>query len=506
MNTFKNLAFLGLICTAVACGGGAGKQNKKVKNPSDFKDKSGNVVSKKAAAGFKSALDAFVQHEKAGTWKSEVCTAIAEKFEQASADQRKAGGNELPEAIYNAGLSYQRCGEDEEAIAHFKRALEIESNFHRARAQLALYKFKKNENLDAAIQELDKIIRDAKFQNTEGLVALAALQMRRGGDTGGPGCDDDLSCAHLNLQRALALDDSFMPAFNQLAIYYLEQARGDTGRTKGSMVVSGSSKKRINKQRLDLAALVASQAQKKNPNYAPIHNTTGLILVELENYNGAVKAFKRAVALNPEFFEAQMNYAAVNLSFRGFGEAEKAYRAALKLRPDTYEAHIGLALALRGSINNQNYSQNVAEAQKHLDAAKELEPTRPEAYYNEAILAQEFRAKRAENMDATIKAFNKAKSQYQSFINKAKGKEGFEEAVKRSEQRIQDMEDTIAFMKETKRLEEEQKAREAAAKKAKEEAKKAEEAKKKAEAEEAKAEETSEKKEGEAKEKPKPKE
>jgi tetratricopeptide (TPR) repeat protein len=247
-----------------------------------------------------------------------------------------------------------------------------------------------------------------------------------------------------------------MPAFNQLALYYLEQARGDSGQDRGELVVAGTQKKRINKQRLDLAALVASQAQKKNPNYAPIHNTTGLILVELQNYNGAVKSFGRARQLNPKLFEAQMNYGAVSLSFRGFGEAADAYRAALKLRPATYEAHLGLALALRGMISDANYAQNIAEAQKHLDAAKQLEPKRAEAFYNEAILTEEYRAKRAPNEEAHIAEFQKAKQMYQSFIDNAGGKSVYSDAVKVSKDRIQDIEDTIMFMQESKQMAKEQ--------------------------------------------------
>ena len=497
MNTTSKFAVIALVLATTACGGGGGgKSGKTVKDPSAHKDTSGNVVSKKAAMGFKEALDAFAAQEKSGSWGAAECKAVADKFIAASKEQRSAGGNELPEAVYNAGLSYQRCGDDTNAIASFEQAVQVDRGFHRAQAQLALYKYKKNGNIDSAISELESIIRDAKYQNTEGLVALASLQMVRGAKTGGQGCNDDLACAHLNLQRALALDDSFMPAFNQLALYYLEQARGGAGRTKGSLVVSGQSGRKINKQRLDLAALVASQAQKKNPNYAPIHNTTGLILVELENYNGAVKAFKNATKLNPKFFEAQMNYAAVNLSFRGFGEAEKAYRAALSQRPDTYEAHLGLALALRGGIDDTNFAKNVAESQKHLDEAKKLEPSRPEAYYNEAILAQEYKAKRAGSDEATFAEFDKSIAQYQSFISKAQGKPAFEQAVKRSEARIQDMKDTMEFMKETKRLEAEDKARQAEEKKAAEDAKKAEaefkkqeEAAKKAEADAKKAEE-----------------
>jgi tetratricopeptide (TPR) repeat protein len=456
MKSFKNLGSVGVLLLCVACGGGAGgAAGKEVKDPSGQKGVGGQEVSQRAAAGFKSALDAFAAQEKSATWSEATCKQVAEQFATASADQKSAGGNDLPEATYNAGLAYQRCGDDINAKAKFEQAYKIDSKFHRARAQLALYRFKDSKDLDAAIRELDQIIRDAEFQNAEALVALAALQMQRGGSVGGQGCNDDLSCAKLNLQRALALDDSFMPAFNQLALYYLEQARsgaGGKGKKRGGLQVASTRRGKVNKQGLDLAALVASQAQKKNPNYAPIHNTTGLILVELENYNGAVKSFKSAVTLSPKFFEAQMNYAAVNLSFRGFAEAEKAYRAALSLRPDTYEAHLGLALALRGGIDDTNFEKNLAEAQQHLDEAKRLEPNRPEAFYNEAILAQEYRAKRAPSEDAQIAEFNKAAAQYQSFIQKAEGKAGFEDAVKVSKDRIQDINDTIKFMKESQAM------------------------------------------------------
>jgi hypothetical protein len=47
------------------------------------------------------------------------------------------------------------------------------------------------------------------------------------------------------------------------------------------MEVSGVKSVDVDEQQLDLAALVASQAQRKNPNYAPIHNTAGMIQVEL---------------------------------------------------------------------------------------------------------------------------------------------------------------------------------------------------------------------------------
>jgi tetratricopeptide (TPR) repeat protein len=487
MNTFNRFAALGLVLTAVACGGASG--GKAVLSPDDAsgkKDRAGNMVAKAAAEGFNVAIDDFQAQEKSGSWNEASCDRVAKKFLSASDEQESVAGSKLPEALYNSGLAYQRCGNDAKAKEQFEAAVGADSQFHRARAQIALYKFQQTGDVDGAIRELDQIIRDAKFQNVEGLVSLAALQMQRGGDTSGQGCANDLSCAQLNLQRALAIDDSFMPAFNQLALYYLEQAKNAAdkskvrGKRRRGLEVSGAQKGQVNSQQLDLAALVASQAQKKNPNYAPIHNTSGLILVELQNYNGAVKAFSKARQLDPKFFEAHMNYAAVNLSFRGYGEAEKAYREALKLRPETYEAQLGLALAIRGQINPSNAKQFVEEAQKALDAAKKIEGNRAEAYYNEAILSQEYRAKTSED---PIPAYEKAIGQYEAFISKAGSDEAFAAAVKRSKERVQDIKDTMIFIKEGREMEKAQAAADAQAKADAEAAKKAEaEAAKKAEA------------------------
>jgi Tfp pilus assembly protein PilF len=476
---------LGLLLAA--CGGGAGGQVRSLDKANDSGRKSGKgvAVSKEAAQTFDSALDSFLAHDKAGDWAEATCKDVAGKFEDASDSQASATNRQLPEALYNAGLAYQRCGKDAEAREKFEASIKADPSFHRAKAQLTLYSYMKTGDVDETARELDQIIRDAKFQNVEALTSLAALQMERGNDQPDPDGKNDLERARRNLQRALAIDDGYMPAYNQLAVYYLELAKSTSGqgkqasrsrRGKRGMEVSGAERVDINEQQLDLAALVASQAQKKNPNYAPIHNTTGLIQVQLKNFNAAVKSFGRARQLDPKFFEAQMNYAAVNLSFRGFEEAEKAYRDALKLKSNEYEAHLGLALALRGQINDGNFDKNVAEAQKNLDDAKKIDGARPETYYNEAILTQEYRAKRGN----PVPMLEKAAEQYKAFIEKASDDPVFAAAVKRSKERTQDIEDTIKFIKEGEQAKKDDEAAQAAAKEAEKEA-----AKQKAEADKA---------------------
>jgi tetratricopeptide (TPR) repeat protein len=204
--------------------------------------------------------------------------------------------------------------------------------------------------------------------------------------------------------------------------------------------------KRADVQQLELAALVCSQALRKNPNYAPIHNTAGLIQNELGQVNGAVQEFATAAKLDPRFFEAQMNYAAVNLSVRGFDQAQGAYKKALDLRPNDYDAHLGLALALRGQINDSNYDTQVAAVQSELDTCKKVDANRPDVFYNEGILTQEYKAKSGGDKDKTIASLTQAKTIFQSFVDKAQGKGEYDGAVKRATERMKDIDDTIVFL------------------------------------------------------------
>ena len=107
-------------------------------------------------------------------------------------------------------------------------------------------------------------------------------------------------------QRALALDDAYMPALNQLALYYFQMAKKRTGEAKAShrgrhMSTNAAIAKRADVQQLDLAALVCSQAIRKNAAYAPIYNTSGLIQNELGQVNGAVASFGQAPLMTAVF-------------------------------------------------------------------------------------------------------------------------------------------------------------------------------------------------------------
>src|SRR5690606_1666712 len=110
------------------------------------------------------------------------------------------------------------------------------------------------------------------------------------------------------------------------------------------------------------------------------------------------------------------------------------------------------------------------EASKQPAECKRIEPDGAEAYYNEAMLTQEYEAKGGDS-SKSVPALKQAVVKYREFISKAKGQPAYAEAVKRSGERAKDIEDTIKFIEEGERLQKEQeeldrKAKEAEAKQA----------------------------------------
>ena len=91
-----------------------------------------------------------------------------------------------------------------------------------------------------------------------------------------------------------------------------------------------------------------------------------------------------------------------------------------------------------------------------------IDPARPETYYNEAILVQEFKARGGKSAE---KAMLEAKSLFQTFIDKAGSADEFQDAIKRSKERMEEIDQIIEFNRQTKaeqeRMEQDRKRKEA---------------------------------------------
>jgi len=107
----------------------------------------------------------------------------------------------------------------------------------------------------------------------------------------------------------------------------------------------------------------------------------------------------------------------------------------------------------------------MAEADAELQRAKQIDASRPEAYFNEAILIQEFKAKYAPDEEKKISLYENAARVFDSFIAKAGSAPEYAAAVKNANERKEDMKKIIEFIREGQKAEAEAKKAEAEAKK-----------------------------------------
>ncbi|MGB5810590.1 MAG: tetratricopeptide repeat protein [Polyangiales bacterium] len=339
----------------------------------------GSAVSKKAHNRWEAALREFDHNENSG-WTAAKCSASSKEFERAAAAQ----GGAFAEAHYMAGLALERCG-DTGANKHYEAALEADDKFCKARVALALEDLEAG-NVSKAKGEFERAIKDDP-QCTSGYTNLAIVQRSAGQD------DEALK----NLRRALAIESDYLSAFNQMALLHYDRGRRDKP------------------AELDLAEVVCRQAQMIDENYAPIYNTWGLIKVYKGDVISALRFFQKAIMLDPNLFEAQMNFGEVTISFRGYEDARKAFEQAVALEPDDYDAIIGLGTALRGL-------EQFPAAQAQYERAQKLDPSRAEAYFNLGVLHQDY-------MSGSVDDLKKAKQYFNDFLKRAGSQPEFRASV-----------------------------------------------------------------------------
>ena len=519
-----SVSMLALVA-AVGCGGGGA--NTTVKTGGDGKvggkdvakeQPGGAPVTKEAADAFTQATLEFKQNEEGRSWDDAKCTAVSAKFLAAG----QAQGGKFPAAHYNAGITLLRCSREADAEKEFQIALDEKAAmsaastdpkvkadpiFHQVWVQKAMIRYRKGDV--PGINEAIDTIRTKGFDpealsNVEAFMSLGLLYRERWNkDAKNPdtrkkddfGLEDDLARAQFWLQNALSINDSFMPAYNQLALFYLDKARAVAAKkAKGPKVAAKKDQTEAEKQEakakadlqtLELGLLVSEEASRRDPGYAGIWNSQGLILLEMGRTGSATKAFQKATEKDPKFFEAWMNYAAINLQFRGYGESAKGYEAASALRPKDYDAKLGLAVSLRGQLDQyltakQEMERKISEctdpdkapslqcqqanatmppkikdfegkfldfykrAGAAYDAAREADPSRIEAYFNKALLVEKYKAK-AETSVSTAVAYREAEKLYNEIVTKFSGQEKHAKLVANVKERAEEARKSAEF-------------------------------------------------------------
>lgn len=392
------------------------------------------AVSVTASQRFNEAAAAMRAHDDAnngrGDWNAESCTQVAGLFERAAQEQNNG---QFAEAWYNRGLVLERCNQADPARQAFERAIQISGGNHcRAKVQMGVSAFRRRE-IPQAQQMFEEAIRQDPTHCVEGYTNLAMVLRTRN-----PTSEAEWQAVIRNIRAALALDDRYLPARNELALSYLQQAGDDP-----------------NSQRIFLAGLVCAQAiqvaeargQDLTPEVrsfiADIHNTWGLVDIRRNEIIRALGHFRRAFQLMPDMYEAYVNYGTINLSFRGYQDAREAFENAVRLRDDSYDAHLGLGVAMRGlsqlQQNDAEKQSMVQRAQQEYQRAQQLDQNRPDSYYNQGLLNMSY-------MGNTIPDLRRARDLLNQFLQRAGQQPRYAADVQRANRHIRNIDQTITAL------------------------------------------------------------
>lgn len=358
-------------------------------------------VSREAKQDFADAVKFWSEQAKDG-WTTSECAAAAGKFLDVASEHDK-----MIEAYFNAGVSYQMCGDMKQAEEQYRKALKVNPSHGASLANLGEI-YHRGGNTTVAMEYYQNAIKaDASIASARNNLAWLLYEKLRKS----PGDKAIETEALGHLQRVLAVDNDNVVAYTIMALIYME----------------GSDK---NKNRLDVAKLLLETGAKKDDRYAPLYNAQGLLaLRRANNVAGALENFRKAVDLDAKFIEARMNLAQIVLSFRKYDEAAALFQQVLALSPATdvkYEATVGLGVALRGMGSVLRSRGDIAgsdakinEALEKYNEAAKIDGKRGDAYFNIGLLYKDYRTngEPAQNM----KAYQEAKKYFQDFLAKNDG-------------------------------------------------------------------------------------
>ena len=209
----------------------------------------------------------------------------------------------------NLGEAYRALRRIPEAVACYRRALELKPDFADAHNNLGVA-LKNQGKLDEAVACYRRVLElKPDFAGAENNLGNALKEQGK--------LEEAVAC----YRRALQRQPDYAEAEYNLGNVLKEQGK------------------------LDEAVACCRRAVELRPDHAPAHNNLGVALSEQSNSEEAVACFRRALELAPDYLDAQNNLGVAWKNLGKLDEAVACYRRALELRPDYAQARYNLANA-----------------------------------------------------------------------------------------------------------------------------------------------------------------
>ena len=245
----------------------------------------------------------------------------------------------------NVGVALQEQRQYDDAIAHYRKAIELRAEYPPAYNNLGTA-LRAAGRVDEAIETYDRAIQlQPEFPDAQYNLANALFENGRTVD----------AIAHY--QIALRSIPASVDVHTNLAIALA--ARGSTDEALAEFRAALQADPQSGRAHRNLADLLASRGETTeaiahferaiqiDPNDASAYYNLGSTLLELGRAQDALHAFGETVRLQPTFAEAHNN---LGICFGSIGQIDAAiteFQTALRLKPDLEDARRNLQMALR---------------------------------------------------------------------------------------------------------------------------------------------------------------
>ena len=146
----------------------------------------------------------------------------------------------------------------------------------------------------------------------------------------------------------------------------------------------------------DAAVKSYKQALAINPNYAEVHFNLGITLQKLGQLDAAINSYKQALAIKSDYAEAYNNLGITLQTIGQLDAAVNSYSQAIAIKPNYAEAHCNLG-------NTYHELDQLDAAINSYSKAVAIRKNYAEAYYNFGITLQKLG-----QLDAAVKSFEQA--------------------------------------------------------------------------------------------------
>ncbi len=285
------------------------------------------------------------------------------------------------ESHFVLGANVAELGYVDDAIEHYRQALQIQPDYTKARGNLG-DALAKQGRFDEAINQYHRALKtDPNYSHGHGNLGVAMS------------AKGELDEAIRHFRQALQIEPGYPEAHNSLGTVLVALGRLDEAVKHFRRALE--TRPHYVHARYNLGSVLRSQGKfdeaieqfqqvlRMNPDYVYAHCGLGLILQTQGKLDEAISNYRQALEIEPEYAEAHGNLGDV-LSGQGkLDEAISHYRQALQADPNYAHAHcnLGVAMSSKGELD---------EAVMHFQQALQIDPQYTEARNNlgSLLLAQ----------------------------------------------------------------------------------------------------------------------